>query len=161
VSAACAITLPHGLWDGRRRRSEAELRLPTGADEAHLLSARNRSRAEQVTGLLARCVARVDDLGLAGPGDQHPRLGRAGLAGMGADLDRAGLRIGSSVAVGGGGFVSTPASPLMPCRRRAAAANESVRKRVDAPSPRTRQSSTPSDSWNRCGVIRSRDRRAR
>ncbi len=62
MSAACAITLPHGLWDGRRRRSEAELRLPTGADEAHLLSTRNRSRAEQVTGLLARCVARVDDL---------------------------------------------------------------------------------------------------
>jgi hypothetical protein len=62
VRAACAITLPHGLWDGRRRRSEAELRLPTGADEAYLLSAEHRSRAEQVTGLLARCVVRVDDV---------------------------------------------------------------------------------------------------
>jgi hypothetical protein len=63
VSAACVITLPHGLWDGRRRRSEAELRLPTGADEAYLLSAEHRSRAEQVTGLLGRCVVRVDGVG--------------------------------------------------------------------------------------------------
>jgi hypothetical protein len=62
VSATRAITLPHGLLDGRRRRSTAELRLPTGADEASLLEARDRSRAEQVTGLLGRCVARVDEL---------------------------------------------------------------------------------------------------
>jgi hypothetical protein len=48
--------------DGRRRRSEAELRLPTGTDEAYLLSAGHRSRAEQVTALLGRCVVRVDDL---------------------------------------------------------------------------------------------------
>jgi hypothetical protein len=62
VSAACAITLPHGLRDGPRRRSEAELRLPTGADEAYLHSAALRSRAEQVTGLLGRCVVRVEDV---------------------------------------------------------------------------------------------------
>lgn len=62
MSATCAITLPHGLWDGRRRRRAAELRLPTGADEAYLLSARERSRAEQVTGFLARCLVRVDEL---------------------------------------------------------------------------------------------------
>jgi hypothetical protein len=62
MSAASAITLPHGLWDGRRRRSEAVVRPPTGADEAYLLSATTRTRAEQVTGLLARCVVRIDDL---------------------------------------------------------------------------------------------------
>ena len=62
MSAACTITLPHGLRDGRRRRSEAELRLPTGADEAYMHSAGHRSRAEQVTGLLARCVVRVEDV---------------------------------------------------------------------------------------------------
>jgi len=62
VSATSAITLPHGLLGGGRRRSTAELRLPTGADEAALLEARDRSRAEQVTGLLARCVARVAEL---------------------------------------------------------------------------------------------------
>ena len=62
MSATSAITLPHGLLDGGQRRSTAELRLPTGADEAALLEARDRSRAEQVTGLLARCVARVDEL---------------------------------------------------------------------------------------------------
>jgi hypothetical protein len=62
VSATREITLPHGLWDGRRRRSAAELRPPTGADEAYLLSAGGLSRAEQVTGLLGRCVVRVDEL---------------------------------------------------------------------------------------------------
>src|SRR2546428_10661391 len=34
-------------------------------------------------------------------------------------------------------------------------ANDPVRKYAHAPSPTTRQSSTPSDSWNRVGVIRS------
>jgi hypothetical protein len=62
VSATTEVTLPHGLWDGRRRRSAAALRPPTGADEAYLLSATGRSRAEQVTGLLARCVERLDEL---------------------------------------------------------------------------------------------------
>ncbi len=62
MSATRAITLPHGLLDGRRRRSTAELRLPTGADEAALLAARDRSRACQVTALLARCVSRIDEL---------------------------------------------------------------------------------------------------
>jgi hypothetical protein len=62
VSATTEVTLPHGLWDGRRRRSEAALRAPTGADEAYLLSLHGRSRAEQVTGLLARCVDRVGEL---------------------------------------------------------------------------------------------------
>jgi hypothetical protein len=61
VGATSVITLPHGLWDGSRRRSSAELRTPTGADEAYLLSAVS-SRAEQVTGLLGRCLVRVDDL---------------------------------------------------------------------------------------------------
>jgi hypothetical protein len=62
VSATRVITLPHGLWDGRRRRSAAELRPPPGADEAYLLSAGGLSRAEQITGLLGRCVVRVDEL---------------------------------------------------------------------------------------------------
>jgi hypothetical protein len=62
VSATRAITLPHGLLDGSRRRTTAELRLPTGADEAALLAARDRPRAEQVTALLARCVERIDEL---------------------------------------------------------------------------------------------------
>lgn len=62
MSATRAITVPHGLLDGDRRRSTAELRLPTGADEAALHAARDRSRAEQVTGLLARCVERIDEL---------------------------------------------------------------------------------------------------
>ncbi len=62
MSATRAITLPHGLLDGVRRRSTAELRLPTGADEAALLADRDRSRAEQVTALLARCVSRIDEL---------------------------------------------------------------------------------------------------
>lgn len=64
MSATRAITLPHGLLDGGRRRSAAELRLPTGADEAALLAAPDRSRAEQVTELLVRCVERIDDLEL-------------------------------------------------------------------------------------------------
>ena len=62
MSATRVITLPHGLWDEGRRRSSAELRTPTGADEAFLLGAGSLSRAEQVTGLLARCVVRVDEL---------------------------------------------------------------------------------------------------
>jgi hypothetical protein len=62
VSATTEVTLPHGLWDGRRRRSEAAVHAPTGADEAYLLSLHGRSRAEQVTGLLARCVDRVGEL---------------------------------------------------------------------------------------------------
>ena len=62
MSATRVITLPHGLWDGNRRRSSAELRSPTGADEAFLLTAGGLSRAEQVTELLARCVVRVDEL---------------------------------------------------------------------------------------------------
>lgn len=93
MSAACAITLPHGLWDGRRRRSKAELRLPTGADEAYLLSVGTRSRAEQVTGLLGRCVVRVDDLeaddtlvrGLTA-GDREALLLRVHSAAFGDDL---------------------------------------------------------------------------
>ena len=62
MAATSVITLPHGLWDGRRRRSSAELRTPTGADEAYLLSEGGRSRAEQVTALLGRCLVRVEDL---------------------------------------------------------------------------------------------------
>ena len=62
MAATSVITLPHGLWDGRRRRSSAELRTPTGADEAYLLSGGGRSRAEQVTALLGRCLVRVDDV---------------------------------------------------------------------------------------------------
>ena len=62
MAATSVITLPHGLWDGRRRRSSAELRTPTGADEAYVLSAGGRTRAERVTALLGRCLIRVEDL---------------------------------------------------------------------------------------------------
>jgi hypothetical protein len=62
LGARSAVTLPHGLWDGRERRSEAELRLPTGADEAYLIAAEDRSVAERVTGLLGRCVVRIGDV---------------------------------------------------------------------------------------------------
>lgn len=60
MSATRAVTLPHGLLDGGHCRSTAVLRSLTGEDEADLIAARGRSRAEQVTGLLARCVLRVD-----------------------------------------------------------------------------------------------------
>jgi hypothetical protein len=57
---AFAVTLPHGLFVGAERRQEAVLRSPTGADEAFLLeSAPTRTRAERVTALLGRCVARL------------------------------------------------------------------------------------------------------
>jgi hypothetical protein len=57
---AFAVTLPHGLFEGAERRQEAVLRPPTGADEAFLLEpAPTRTRAERVTALLARCVARL------------------------------------------------------------------------------------------------------
>jgi hypothetical protein len=62
VSATRAITLPHGLLEGGHRRSTAVLRHVTGADEADLAATRDRSRAEQVTGLLARCVVHVDGI---------------------------------------------------------------------------------------------------
>ncbi len=62
MSTSSVITLPHGLWDGRERRSEAELRLPTGADEAYLLAVEDLSWAERVTGLLGRCVVRIGDI---------------------------------------------------------------------------------------------------
>src|SRR2546430_1926544 len=48
---------------------------------------------------------------------------------------------------------SWPASWLMAVTRRAPVANDSVRKKAHAPSPTTRQSSTPTDSWNCRGVI--------
>jgi hypothetical protein len=64
MSVTRAITLPHGLLDGDRRRSTVDLRLPTGADEAALLAAPDRSRAQQVTALLARCVECIDELEL-------------------------------------------------------------------------------------------------
>lgn len=57
VRATRAITLPHGaLVDGVPRR-DAELRPPTGADEAYLLEEGGAlSRAELVTALLERCT---------------------------------------------------------------------------------------------------------
>ena len=62
MSATRAISLPHGLLQGGRRLTTADLCLPTGADEAAVLEARGRSRAEQVTELLSRCVTRIDDV---------------------------------------------------------------------------------------------------
>jgi hypothetical protein len=57
---AFAVTLPHGLFEGAERRQEVVLRPPTGEDEAFLLeNAPARTRAERVTALLARCVARL------------------------------------------------------------------------------------------------------
>lgn len=53
-----AFTLPHGaLLDGRLDR-EVEVRVPTGADELHVLESA-RSRAEQITRLLERCMIRL------------------------------------------------------------------------------------------------------
>jgi hypothetical protein len=62
VSAAFAVTLPHGLVRNEHgsRRTAVLLRPPTGADEAFLLERRGWTRAELVTGLLARCVLDVD-----------------------------------------------------------------------------------------------------
>ena len=94
MSATRAITLPHGLLDGGRRRSTAELRLPTGADEARLLAARERSRAEQVTALLARCVDRIDELEVderGGAGADGRRPGGAAPAPAGEPLRRPAL----------------------------------------------------------------------
>ncbi len=60
MSATRAITLPHGAFAGGLPRREAELRAPTGADEAHLLDATDGStRAETVSELLERCVLQV------------------------------------------------------------------------------------------------------
>jgi hypothetical protein len=57
---AFAVTLPHGIFDGAARRQEAVLRPPTGADEAFLLEdGHARTRAERVTTLLSRCLARL------------------------------------------------------------------------------------------------------
>jgi hypothetical protein len=53
-----ALTLPHGaLLDGRLDR-EVEVRVPTGADELHVLG-RARTRAEQISALLERCTIRL------------------------------------------------------------------------------------------------------
>jgi len=61
VSAAFAVTLPHGLVreDGSRRTAVL-LRPPTGADEAFLLERQGLSRAEVVSELLARCADGLD-----------------------------------------------------------------------------------------------------
>ena len=60
MSAAFAVTLPHGLVRDGSRRTAVLLRPPTGADEAFLLERRGWTRAELVTELLARCVLDVD-----------------------------------------------------------------------------------------------------
>jgi hypothetical protein len=61
VSAAFAVTLPHGLVREGSRLAEVLVRPPTGADEAFLLERRGLlTRAELVSGLLARCVADLD-----------------------------------------------------------------------------------------------------
>src|SRR5262249_49734545 len=54
-----------------------------------------------------------------------------------------------------GWWSSPPGSTLIAWTSRAPAANDPVRKYAHAPSPRTRQFSTPSDSWNCVGLIRS------
>src|SRR5436190_8211819 len=60
MSATRAITLPHGVFTDHQPRRRAELRTPTGADEAYLLEeASGLSPAERVSELLARCVVRV------------------------------------------------------------------------------------------------------
>src|SRR5437867_9062821 len=52
-----------------------------------------------------------------------------------------------------GWWSARPATSLVARRSRAPASNEPVRKYVHAPSPTTRQSSTPSDSWNLRAVM--------
>ena len=60
MSAAFAVTLPHGLIRDGSRRTAALLRPPTGADEAFLVERRGTTPAELVTELLARCVLDLD-----------------------------------------------------------------------------------------------------
>ena len=58
---AFAVTLPHGMFRGAERRQAFVLRPPTGADEAFLLEdGSTRTHAERVTGLLSRCLARLE-----------------------------------------------------------------------------------------------------
>src|SRR5437667_7359668 len=54
-----------------------------------------------------------------------------------------------------GWWSSRPASSLIAFTSRVPAANDPVRKYAHAPSPTTRQSSTPLDSWNRRAVTQS------
>jgi hypothetical protein len=62
VRPAWAFTLPHGTVVGGKPLREAELRPPTGADEAYLLEeAAGLSRAERVSELLERCTTRLGD----------------------------------------------------------------------------------------------------
>jgi hypothetical protein len=60
MSAAFAVTLPHGLVRDGSRRTTTLLRPPTGVDEAFLVERQGWTRAELVTELLARCVLDVD-----------------------------------------------------------------------------------------------------
>jgi hypothetical protein len=60
MSAAFAVTLPHGLIREGSRRTAVLLRPPTGSDEAFLAERRGWTRAELVTELLARCVLDLD-----------------------------------------------------------------------------------------------------
>jgi alkylhydroperoxidase family enzyme len=56
MAAAFDVVLPHGFARDGGRRVDAVLRPPSGADEAFLLERRAGTRAERVTGLLARCT---------------------------------------------------------------------------------------------------------
>ena len=56
------VTLPHGVWIEGERHQAAELRGPTGADEAFLLELDEASPAARTTALLARCLVRLGPL---------------------------------------------------------------------------------------------------
>lgn len=58
--ATRAITLPHGVFADGRLAREAELRAPSGSDEAALLEdGADATPAERVSGLLERCVIKI------------------------------------------------------------------------------------------------------
>ena len=60
MPAAVEVTLPTGLWVEGRRRQDAALRPPSGADETFLLEeADGLSPARRTTALLTRCLVRL------------------------------------------------------------------------------------------------------
>ena len=60
MTRGVAATLPHGFWAAGNRRTDAELRPLTGADEEFLLELRpSVLPAERTTALLAHCLVRL------------------------------------------------------------------------------------------------------
>jgi len=68
MNLSTAVTLPGGLWQDGVCHRQAGLRPLTGEDEAFLLESGDlMSAAERTTALLARCLTRLGNLGLAEP----------------------------------------------------------------------------------------------